>query len=50
MKKLNLSVCDHDNIIVKLPSELIDESMTYLYDSNDEYYIDGCSASKVDFK
>ena len=50
MKKLNLSVCNKNNIIIKLPSELIDESMIYLYDSNDEYYIDGCSASKVDFK
>ena len=50
MKKLNLSVCNKNNIIIKLPSELIEESMIYLYEPNNEYYIDGCSASKTDFK
>ena len=43
MKKLNLSLCNKDNIIISLPTKDINENNIYLYDPNDLYYKDECS-------
>ena len=50
LQKLNLSLCNNNNIIISLPTKNIDESNIYIYDPNNTYYINECSPTYTKLK
>ena len=50
LQKLNLSLCNNNNIKISFPTKNIDESNIYIYDPNNTYYINECSPTYTKLK
>ena len=45
LKKLDLSICENNNMKIYLPVKDIDESILYIYNTENDYYSDECTPS-----